>query len=165
MDRKAFKKFDPLLKEIYGQISLNDFKAAEDLVINKFNNNFLFETFFYKYLNENKYGYENVKRKLASEVVDALLYNEGKITFDELFDVINYKKPREIVIDNTPIDLPLEVEVNGNILDDINDLDKECKIITEQNSNFEYKLNIKEENPDEDKRRNKTRGFFLKRNR
>lgn len=168
MNDSLIKDMNYEIQSLYKKISSDDLDfSPEDYLIKKFDENFIFENFFRQFFTTNKYEDSNIKRKLASELIDTIIFNKGCITLTEMVELINYKESKPNVIVKTKTEKIFDIEVNNIKMEMDSDYEKkinEIKIEVEEKDNS---INIKESEETDEQQRNfkrKKNRFFKRTN-
>lgn len=170
MRPETIKNINYIIQNLYKKIIQDELDIpAEDYLIKEFDENFVFEIFFKQYLLLNKFNEINPKRKLATELIDTIIYNKGHISLNELVEVINYKEKKTIDVGQIEHQKIFDIEVNNIPIEMDSDYNEKINnIILNNDIDEQEQIIIKEGESDGDgqqiKNKKKNRKFFKRNN-
>lgn len=170
MKPETIKNINYMIQNLYKKIIQDELDIpAEDYLIKEFDENFVFEIFFKQYLLLNKFNEINPKRKLATELIDTIIYNKGHISLNELVEVINYKEKKTIDVGQIEHQKIFDIEVNNIPIEMDSDYNEKINnIILNNNIDEQEQIIIREGESDGDgqqiKNKKKNRKFFKRNN-
>lgn len=170
MKPETIKNINYMIQNLYKKIIQDELDIpAEDYLIKEFDENFVFEIFFKQYLLLNKFNEINPKRKLATELIDTIIYNKGHISLNELVEVINYKEKKTIDVGQIEHQKIFDIEVNNIPIEMDSDYNEKINnIILNNDIDEQEQIIIKEGESDGDgqqiKNKKKNRKFFKRNN-
>lgn len=172
-NKEVINATNKIIKNSYKYIQTNNLELeAENIIKEKFEDNYVFENFFKDYLRTCNDNLSEVKDKIIQEIVDMLFYNDGDISIEEMSQIINdnlYNNKSDTLRKKVDIEPEtLCVEINNSyieISENMND-DEQEKLInkTKHDEKKENKIEIphKEHNTPNNQKKNSFLSEFLR---
>lgn len=166
MNDSLLKDMNYEIQLLYKKISSDDLDfSPEDYLIKKFDENFIFEIFFRQFFTTNKYEDSNVKKKLASELIDTIIFNKGCITLTEMVEIINYEEIKPHIESKINPTKFFDIEVNDVRMEIDSGYEAQINTINIKTEKSENIINIKESEDTDEQQHNfkKEKKHFFRR--